>query len=224
MTAPGPSGPSGRERGPGPSGRERGAYPVNLILDGRRCLVVGGGSVAARKAEGLVACGGEVHVVALRLGDAIRANPRVTWEEREYRAADLDGCWLVIAATDRPEVNRAVYLDGQAAGVWVNGADDPQHCSFTLPSVVRRGDLMLTVSTGGRSPALATWIRQRLEEEIGPEYEVLLDLVSSRRQAIKAGGGSTEAVDWHRALDADVLGLIRSGDLDEARERIESCR
>lgn len=199
-------------------------YPVNLILDGRRCLVIGGGAVAARKADGLLACGGEVHVVASRVGDAIRADDRLTWEERPYRSSDLGGCWLAIAATDQPEVNRTVFLDGQAAGVWVNGADDPQHCSFTLPSVVRRGDLMLTVSTAGRSPAVATWIRQRLEAEIGPEYEVLLDLVSSRRRAIKAGGGSTEDVDWRRVLDSDVLGLIRNGALDEARERIESCR
>jgi precorrin-2 dehydrogenase/sirohydrochlorin ferrochelatase len=199
-------------------------YPVNLLLDGRRCLVVGGGEVAARKAQGLLDCGGNVHVVALRVGDAIRADARLTWEERPYRRSDLDGSWLVIAATDSSEVNRSVYVDGEAAGVWVNGADDPQHCSFTLPSVVRRGDLMLTVSTGGRSPAVATWIRRRLEEEIGPEYEVLLDLVSSRRQAIKASGGSTEEVDWHRALDSDVLGLIRTGDLEQARERIESCR
>lgn len=200
------------------------AYPVNLLLDGRRCLVVGGGEVAARKAQGLLDCGGQVHVVAPRIGAAIRAEGRVTWEERPYRSSDLEGCWLVIAATDRSDVNRSVYVDGEAAGVWVNGADDPQHCSFTLPSVVRRGDLMLTVSTGGRSPAVATWIRRRLEDEIGPEYEVLLDLVSSRRKAIKASGGSTEDVDWHRALDSDVLGLIRTGDLDQARERIESCR
>lgn len=202
----------------------RAQYPVNLILDGRKCLVVGGGDVAARKADGLLACGGRVHVVATHVSDVIRADTRLTWDERPYRSDDLDGCWLVIAATDRPEVNRAVYLDGEAAGVWVNGADDPEHCSFTLPSVVRRGDLMLTVSTGGRSPAVATWVRQRLEREIGPEYEVLLDLVSSRRQAIKASGGSTEDVDWHRALDSDVLGLIRTGDVDRARERIESCR
>ncbi|MDQ6927528.1 MAG: bifunctional precorrin-2 dehydrogenase/sirohydrochlorin ferrochelatase [Actinomycetota bacterium] len=200
------------------------AYPVNLLLDGRRCLVVGGGDVAARKAEGLLACGGRVHVVASQVSDSIRSDSRLTWEERPYRSSDLDGCWLVIAATDKAEVNRSVFLDGEAVGVWVNGADDPQHCSFTLPSVVRRGDLMLTVSTGGRSPAVATWIRKRLDDEIGPEYEVLLDLVSSRRQAIKASGGSTEDVDWHRALDSDILGLIRTGELEQARERIESCR
>ncbi|HUQ62963.1 MAG TPA: bifunctional precorrin-2 dehydrogenase/sirohydrochlorin ferrochelatase [Acidimicrobiales bacterium] len=209
---------------PGSSGQERKAYPVNLVLDGRRCLIVGGGDVARRKADGLLACGGRVHVVAPRIGEAIRSDPQLTWDERPYQSSDLEECWLVIAATDRSDVNRSVFLDGEAAGIWVNGADDPQHCSFTLPSVVRRGDLMLTVSTGGRSPAVATWIRQRLEDEIGPEYEVLLDLVSTRRQAIKAGGGSTEDVDWHSALDSDVLGLIRAGDLAEARERIESCR
>jgi precorrin-2 dehydrogenase/sirohydrochlorin ferrochelatase len=105
----------------------------------------------------------------------------------------------------------------------VNGADDPEHCSFTLPSVVRRGSLMLTVSTGGRSPAVATWLRRRLEREIGPEYEALLELVASHREAVKASGGTTEDLDWQTALDSDMLDLIRTGDLVHARERLQTC-
>jgi precorrin-2 dehydrogenase/sirohydrochlorin ferrochelatase len=128
---------------------------VNLRVEGRACLVVGGGVVAARKVEGLRACGAEVHVVAPAVGDDVRRQAGVTWDERPYRRSDLDGRWLVIAATDDGGVNEAVFDDAEAAGIWVNGADDPAHCSFTLPSVVRRGALLLTVSTGGRVAARA---------------------------------------------------------------------
>lgn len=198
-------------------------YPVNLVVEGRSCLVVGGGEIAARKVAGLVACAARVHVVGPRVGEAVRAQAGVTWEERPYRRGDLDGRRLVIAATDDPEVNGAVYADAEAAGIWVNGADDPEHCSFTLPSVIRRGSLLVTVSTGGRSPALARWLRERLEEEIGPEYEVLLDLLAEERETIKASGRSTEGLDWQSALDSDMLGLIRSGDVMHARERLQTC-
>ena len=198
-------------------------YPVNLVLDGRRCLVVGGGKVAVRKVEGLLACGGRVTVVAPRISDDLRMLGEVMIEERSWRPDDLDGMWLVIAATDDPAVNRAVYEAGQRAGVWVNGADDPANCSFTLPSVVHRGDLQVTVSTGGRSPALATWLRRRLEGEIGPEYAVLLDLLATERDGLKAAGVSTEGLDWRSALDSDMLDLIRTGDLAHARERLQTC-
>ncbi len=198
-------------------------YPVNLVLDGRRCLVVGGGRVALRKVEGLLACGARVTVVAPRVDPALRGLPGVVVAERPWQADDMAGMWLVIAATDDPSVNRAVFDEGQRRGVWVNGADDPANCSFTLPSVVRRGDLQVTVSTGGRSPALATWLRRRLEGEIGPEYAVLLDLLASERDGLKAAGKSTEGLDWQSALDSDMLGLIRNGDLAHARERLQTC-
>lgn len=198
-------------------------YPVNLVLDGRRCLVVGGGTVALRKVQGLLACGGRVTVVAPRLAAELRMLSEVTIEERSWRPEDLAGMWLVIAATDDPAVNRAVYDAGQEAGVWVNGADDPANCSFTLPSVVRRGDLQVAVSTGGRSPALASWLRRRLEGQIGPEYAVLLDLLATERDGLKAAGVSTEGLDWRSALDSDMLDLIRTGDLAHARERLQTC-
>ena len=170
-------------------------YPVNLVLDGRECLVVGGGRVAVRKVEGLLACGARVTAVAPSVAPGLHGLPGVTVAERAWEPADLDGKWLAIAATDDPSVNAAVYAEGERRGVWVNGADDPANCSFTLPSVVRRGSLMLTVSTGGRSPAVATWLRRRLEREIGPEYEALLELVASHREAVKASGGTYDSSD-----------------------------
>lgn len=198
-------------------------YPVNLVLDGRLCLVVGGGRVALRKIEGLLACGARVRVVAPEVDAALPTLPDVECELRPWRPEDLDGVWLVIAATDDPAVNRAVFEAGERAGIWVNGADDPANCSFTLPSVVRRGDLQVTVSTGGRSPALSTWLRKRFEGEIGPEFAVLLDLLAGEREGLKAAGRSTEGLDWQSALDSDMLGLIRTGDLDHARERLQTC-
>ena len=198
-------------------------YPVNLLVEGRSCLVVGGGRVAAHKVRGLRQCGAQVHVVAPEVSAEVRGEPGVTWEERPYRASDLDGRRLVVAATNDSAVNAAVFEDGEAAGVWVNGADDPAHCSFTLPSIVRRGDLLLTVSTSGRSPALSVWLRERLEAEIGPEYEVLLDILAAARESIRAAGRSSEEVDWRSALDSDMLNLIRSGDVTHAKERLHTC-
>jgi len=198
-------------------------YPVNLVLDGRQCLVVGGGKIALRKVEGLLTCGARVRVVAPRIDQELRALTAVTFDERRWEPDDLAGVWLVIAATDDPAVNGAVYDAGQRAGIWVNGADDPANCSFTLPSVVRRGDLQVAVSTGGRSPALASWLRRRFEGQIGPEYAVLLDILASERDGLKAAGRSTEGLDWNSALDSDMLDLIRTGDLARARERLQTC-
>ncbi|HWC38574.1 MAG TPA: bifunctional precorrin-2 dehydrogenase/sirohydrochlorin ferrochelatase [Acidimicrobiales bacterium] len=198
-------------------------YPVNLVLDNQPCLVVGAGRIAARKAEGLLACGARVHVVAPRVDSLVRRLEGVSWEERPYARGDVAGYRLVIAATDDPAVNRSVYEDGEAEGVWVNSADDPASCAFTLPSVIRQGPVMVTVSTGGRSPALSAWLRARLAEQLGPEYSVLGELLSAERDRLKAAGRSTEGVDWQKALDSDMLELIRSGQVDQARERLQAC-
>ena len=201
-------------------------YPVNLVVAGRRCLVVGGGRVAARKVEGLLACGARVHVVAPVVGPEVRsqvADDRLTFEERPYRPGEVAGYRLAVAATDDAAVNRGVFLDGEEAGVWTNSADDPANCSFTLPAVVRRGPVMVTVSTGGHSPALATWLKDRVGEAVGPEYEVLVSLLSAERDAIQASGRSTEDIDWQKALDSDMLALIRSGQVRRAKERLQAC-
>ena len=112
---------------------------------------------------------------------------------------------------------------GEARRIWVNAADDPEHCSFTLMSVVRQGDLVLTVGTGGRSPALAAWLKDRLRAEFGPEYAVACDLLSEAREALRATGRSSESPDWRRALDSGMVELIRAGRTAEAKELLEAC-
>ncbi len=201
-------------------------YPVNLVVAGRRCLVVGGGAVAARKVEGLLAADASVHVVATRLGARVAELAEagaVTVEERPWERADLDRAWLAVAATDDPSVNRAVFEEGEARRVWVNAADEPSSCSYTLPSVVRQGPLLVTVATGGRSPALATWLRGHVEAELGEEYAVLAELLSAERDAIRSRGGSTEGLDWIAAIESGMLEMIREGSIDLARERLQAC-
>ena len=198
-------------------------YPVNLRVDGVACLVVGGGPVAARKAAGLRACGASVRVVAPEVGDEVRRLPGVEWDERPYRPGEAAGYRLVMTATDDPTVTAAVAADADAAGVWVNAADDPANCTFTLPSVARRGPLTVAISTGGHSPALAVWLRRHVDREMGPEYEVLLELLSEERGRLRHEGRSTEEVDWQNALDSDMLALIRAGNVQRARERLQAC-
>jgi siroheme synthase-like protein len=120
-------------------------------------------------------------------------------------------------------VNRAVFEAGEARHLWVNAADDPDHCSFTLMSVVRQGDLVVTIGTGGRSPALAAWLKDRLTDELGPEYAVACDLLSEAREAIRATGQSSEDLDWRRALDSGMVELIRNGRTAEAKELLQQC-
>jgi siroheme synthase-like protein len=200
--------------------------PVNLLVRGRKVVVVGAGRIAARKIEPLLELGAEVLVVAPAVGPEVRAwveAGRCSLVEREFRAADLDGAWFALTATDDPAVNAAVYEAGEAGRVWVNSADDPANCSFTMMSVVRRADLVVAVGTGGRSPALAAYLRRFLTEELGPEYETLLELLSEAREALRASGRSSEDADWRRAFDSGIVDLVRAGRVADAKELLNSC-
>ena len=196
------------------------AYPVHLDVAGKPCLVVGGGHVAVRKARALLAAGADVTIVAPELREPV---PGATHEARPYHLGEAAAYRLAITATDDPAVNHQVYVDGEAAGVWVNSADDPGNCSFTMPAVVRRGDLTFSVGTGGHSPALARWLKARLESEFGPEYEVLLRLLADVRDGLRSKGIATEGLSWQQALDSGMLDLVRAGREAEARERLEAC-
>lgn len=203
-----------------------GGYPVNLLVAGRRCVVVGGGRIAARKIEALLDAGADVHVIATEPGAEVREwrdAGRLTADERAFAPEDLDGAWLATTATSDPAVNQAVFDAGEARRVWVNSADDPERCSFTLMSVIRQGDLVVTIGTGGRSPALAAWLKDRLAGELGPEYAVACALLSEAREAVRGRGRSSETVDWRRALDSGMVELIRAGRTAEAKELLETC-
>ena len=198
-------------------------YPVALNVAGRPCLVVGGGQVAAGKIARLVGSGAAVTVVAPDVDPAIAALAAtagpgsVVIHRRPYRSGEAAHYRLVVTATGIGEVDGEVAADAENAGIWVNSADDPGNCSFILPSVHRDGPVSIAVSTGGASPALATWLRQRAGVALGPELGTLALLLEEARRRLQAGGRSTESVDWQSILDGPLPELVRAGRLDEAR-------
>ena len=195
-------------------------YPANLNLAGQPALVVGGGPVAARKVEALLRSGARVTVVAPAAVDEIAEGPDLVWHRRAYRPGEAGAYRLVVTATSDPSVNSRVARDCQAANVFVNSADDPANCTFTLPSVARRGDLQVAVSTNGRSPALARWLRRRIEREIDSGYAPLLHLLSETRAEARTTHGTSEVDGWEAALDEGLLELVRAGRVGTARARL----
>lgn len=172
-------------------------YPLWLDLTGRACLVVGGGPVAARKAEGLVRAGARVTVVApaavVDLAEAAAAG-RVAWHRRVFREEDVEGQVLAFAATDAPEVNRAVGEAARRRGVWVNRADDLAACDFHVPATLRRGAVTVAVATDGASPTLAAWVRDRVAGALPPALDALAALAGALRGATRAGPAAYRAL------------------------------
>ncbi len=202
------------------------AYPVSLELGGRRALVVGDLAVAHGKAEALAGAGAEVTVVAegpAAALDRLERDGRMTVRRRRFAPGDLDGMFLCVAASPDPELRAAIHREARARQVLVNVMDDPEHCDFAAPAVVRRGDLVIAVSTGGRSPALASRLREQLEQRYGPEWEALLDLLAEvRAQTIASLPDVDERIRrWRAALRLDeVEALLRDDRRDEARQRL----
>jgi precorrin-2 dehydrogenase/sirohydrochlorin ferrochelatase len=194
-------------------------FPIAVRLENVPCLVVGGGRVAARKTGSLLECGAEVTVVAPRPCPEIEAMP-VTLIRREYEAGEVANYRLVIAATGLSDVDGAVFRDGETAGVMVNAADDMASCRYFLPSVLRRGPVTVAVSTAGKSPFLASWLRRRLADVVGPEFSQLANLLGAARRELKEAGLSTEAADWSSLLDDDLLSALAAGRDLEARGRV----
>jgi siroheme synthase-like protein len=181
-------------------------YFACLDLNGRDCLVVGGGTVGHEKASGLLASGARVTVVAPEISEEVSALP-VQLLRREYRASDLDGRRLVIAATSVEEVNRSVFADAEGRNIFCNVADVPELCSFILPAVHRQGPVVVAISTGGASPALAQWLRDRFAAQIGTEHESLArELRRLRPWAKKNLATYEERRDYFRNLVTQALG------------------
>ena len=203
-------------------------YPVSLDLTDRRCVVIGGGAVAERKVLTLLDFGAAVTVGAPDLTRRLRdlsAKGLIEHVAGRYAPEILEGAFLVITATDDREVNREVSSEAQRRGILVNVADDPELCTFFMPAVVRRGDFIVSVSTSGKSPALAKRVREELESRFGPEYGELADLLGELREEVKAKYPNEEdrRQAFGRILSSDVLDLLAQGKRDEAIERARKC-
>lgn len=161
-------------------------FPINLDVRGRKALVVGGGRIALRKVKSLLMCRAEVTVVSPDVCPGLAELDTIVKLERGYRSGDVEGACLVISATDDQEVNRQVWVDASAAGIPCNVVDQPELCSFTLPAVLSQGDLLIAISTGGVSPALAGRLRRKLEGELKPVFSTHLKLLAEIRPRVKA--------------------------------------
>ena len=201
-------------------------YPVYLSLAERLVVVVGGGAIAERKVAGLLPCGARVRVVAPELTPELARlaeRGEIEHRERDYQPGDLEGAVLALAEPGGAVRDEAFSAEAEARGIFANVEDVTGRCSFIAPAIVRRGDLVIAISTSGRAPALAVRLRQRLEQELGPEYGALLELAGRLRAPLARAVPEFEERRrrWYELVDSEVLSLFRDGRAAEARERAE---
>ena len=199
-------------------------YPICLNkLHRTLCVVVGGGNVAERKVRSLLETQATVRVISPRLTERLRQlveEGLIQHVPRPYRMGDLEGVFLTIAATDDRTTNRAVSEEAESRQSLVNVVDDPELCNFTIPAVVRRGALAVSISTEGQSPALAAHIREQLESRIGPEYATFIEILGSlRNYVVQTCPAEHRRTLWYRLIDSDVLDLLRGGRVQAAQDR-----
>jgi siroheme synthase-like protein len=199
-------------------------YPVFLDLKGRRCLVVGGGSVAERKTRMLLEHNALVTVISPALNQGLQQlaeQGAIQVVPRNFKSNDLRGAFLAIAATDDPITNAAVSDKGRKQRILINVVDDPKVSDFIVPSIVRRGDITIAISTAGKSPALARKIRTELDAILPAQYARLLSLVSDVREELAQRQISVDSEKWQRSLKIDVLlEMIGKGQIDQARKKL----
>ena len=200
-------------------------YPVYLNLKGRRCVIIGGGTVAEGKIERLLDSGAEIRVVSPDATPGIRqcaADGTVRWEQRHYRPGDLDGAFIAIAATNQREVNRQIFEEAEERGVMLNAVDDPPNCSFIAPSILQRGPVTVAISTGGVSPALARRLRESLQASNDLAWADLSDVMSKARATLRQMGllSTVDPQRWQCCINPELLTMAqRAG----RRKRSKRC-
>lgn len=200
-------------------------YPINVDLRNRPCLVIGGGTVAERKVTRLLDEGAVVTIIAPTATDTLKdraSSGLLTWKAKKYERGDEKPFFLIICATDDESVSRMASQAAEDAGKPINVCDVPELCSFTLPAIVRQGDLQLAISTNGKGPAFSRWLRQKLEQQFDDRYSRWLDEVARVRSAAREALPSSKDrhAFWRTALSDDVMALVEANDIDEAGRRL----
>lgn len=205
-----------------------GYYPIFVDLRLKPVLVVGGGNVAYRKVQTLLDHGAIVYIISpdliKELQDLVKGSEHCFWIKKEYDAEDIHDCLIIFSCTEKDEINAAVSHDGYNRKRLVNVVDDPEKCSFIVPSIMERGDLQIAVSTGGSSPIVARQIREQLQMQYGQEFEEYLALLKEWRKKVKSDLLPEQKSNfWSQATDGEILELIKNGRLSEAKGVIERC-
>lgn len=193
-------------------------YPVNLDIRNRKCLVVGGGAVGTRKVMTLLDCGAKVTVVSTDVAEKLQElsdSDIIKLEKRPFQVSDLDEMILVMGATDNQEINREIYSEAERLGILCNIADRPEDCNFILPAIVNRGDLIIAISTSGKSPAFAKKMRKDLEKEFGTEYAEFLKLMGEIRNKLLSEDHEPEAHKhlFEQLIKRDLVKMIKDRDI-----------
>lgn len=200
-------------------------YPIYVQLKGQPCVVVGGGKLAEGKVDGLLAGDAKVKIIASvltpHLHELVQQN-QIEYIAREYQEGDLSGAFMVICATDKAETNQQVWDEATANHQLVNVVDDIPHCNFIAPAILRKGALTIAISTAGHAPALAVRLKERLNHEIGPEYERFLELAGKLREPLARNipDFETRKALWYQLVDSNILDVLADGDEEAAKEII----
>jgi precorrin-2 dehydrogenase/sirohydrochlorin ferrochelatase len=194
-------------------------YPIYLDIKNRNCLVIGGGSVGTRKVMTLLACGASVTVISTAVTEKLHQLSNdgvIKLKERPFQTHDLDGQFLVIGATDNQELNFNIHAEAERRGLLCNIADRPKACNFILPSIVNRGDLIIAISTSGKSPAFAKKMRKHLEAEFGDEYAEFLNLMGTIRKKLLSQDHAPEAHKhlFEQLIDGGLVQMLKDGDTE----------
>ena len=203
-------------------------YPINLQINNQLCIVIGGGSVAERKVRGLLAAGAKVTVLSPELSPylaELAKEKKLIHIDRSYEEGDLAGFFIVISATNNEAVNQRVAEEGSRRGTLVNVVDAPQLGNFNVPSKITHGDLLITISTGGKSPALAKMLGREIAERYGPEYGTYLELLAVARAKMKENiqlSTEREAF-WRQTIDQETINLLKEGKIQEAEAKINNA-
>ena len=200
-------------------------YPVYVQLQDQPCVAIGGGKIAEGKVDGLLAAQARVTVISPDLTTRLHhlaEEKQITYLARTYEPGDLTGAFLVICATDQAEINHQVWQEATANGQLVNVVDDTPRCNFIAPSILRKGDLTIAISTSGKAPALAVRLKERFQRELGPEYERFLELAGELRDPLARHipDFETRKALWYEIVDSEILGVLARGDVAAAREII----
>lgn len=203
-------------------------FPIYLSLSEKKCLVVGGGQVAERKIADLLECEANINVISPTAGDLIRLwsnQGLISWQARKVENSDLDNIFLVFVATNDMHINQMVVNWCRERGILVNAVDDPPNCDFFVPAVVRRNSLVVAISTEGKSPMFARKLREQLEQLIGEEYGEFVDFLGEQREYIKQAVTDIEERKkvFKALVDSDILDLLKAGERERAKERMEQC-
>ncbi len=202
------------------------SYPVILNLRNKDCLVVGGGMIALKKVRGLLNAGARVTVIAITTVGPLdileKSNRLLTIYRRPFQNGDTKGYSLVLTATGVSAVDKIIFTECNASLIWINSADDKDTSSFILPAIVKKGDITVAISTGGKSPKMATWLRDQIDNIISPQILNATDLLAAARQELKMHSVKTESVDWNLLLNGRFFELINNNLVEEAEEELSN--